>query len=249
MAGSVSLARSSLVSEVQESIKELILERQLTPGDPLPTEHELSETLGISRNSLREALKVLEATGVVVIRRGFGMFVGEMNLQALISELVFHARLSAITGTKELRDLIDLREVLERSLVQRVIPTLQEADVRRIDEAVQSMEKAAAAGEFSPETDRIFHEQLYAPLDNAFVSQLLSAFWTVFNELQEHLPASAEPPEGIAANHRAIFDAMVAGDIAGAQDAMSRHFDGIKLRLNTLAESLEGEAVPARAGS
>ncbi|MHA7984637.1 FadR/GntR family transcriptional regulator [Rathayibacter sp. CAU 1779] len=220
------------MTEVQDAIKDLIYERKLKPGDPLPTEHELAEDLGVSRNSLREALKVLEATGVVVIRRGYGMAVGEMSLRSLISELVFHARLSAQEGTKELRDLMDLRAALETSLIVRACTAMRPADLENINRAVEAMEAAAADGQFSPEDDRVFHDQLYRPLDNPFISQLLAAFWDVFNLLQDHLPTSAETPAEIALHHRQIYDALVAGDATRAVAALERHFDGIERRLD-----------------
>jgi len=234
MAKPVSLARASLVTEVQESIKDLIYSRRLKPGDALPTEHELAEALGVSRNSLREALKVLEATGVVVIRRGYGMAVGEMSLRALISELVFHARLSAQEGTKELRDLMDLRAALEGSLIPRVAAVMQPADLDDIREAVEAMEEVAEREMFSPEDDKIFHERLYRPLDNPFVSQLLSAFWDVFVLLQDHLPESVESPAEVAAHHREIYEALAGDDVTGAVDALGEHFAGIKRRLDSV---------------
>ena len=60
----------------QERIKQYIVDNALRPGDPLPTEFDLSRSLGISRNSLREALKALETIGVVETRHGLGSFVG-----------------------------------------------------------------------------------------------------------------------------------------------------------------------------
>jgi DNA-binding FadR family transcriptional regulator len=233
MAKPASLARASLVTEVQDAIKELIYEHRLKPGDPLPTEHELAETLGVSRNSLREALKVLEATGVVVIRRGYGMAVGEMSLHALIAELVFHARLSAQEGTKELRDLMDLRGVLECSLIERAMPAMAKEHLAAIESAVVAMEAEAEAGRFSPDDDRRFHEALYRSLDNPFISQLLAAFWDVFDLLQEHLPQSTETPEQIAEQHRAIYQALAAGDSGTAARTLGAHFHGIEQRLDS----------------
>src|SRR5690554_3018227 len=68
-------------------ITTLILERGLLPGDPLPTEQELMAELGVGRNSLREAIKVLQALGIIDTRHGFGMFVAEENLNALHDSL------------------------------------------------------------------------------------------------------------------------------------------------------------------
>ncbi|BAS14378.1 putative L-lactate dehydrogenase operon regulatory protein [Arthrobacter sp. Hiyo8] len=76
---------------LQSDIMELILERELEAGDPLPTENELSVALGVGRNTLRESLKVLQALGVIEIRHGFGMFVAPSNFEALADGLTFRA--------------------------------------------------------------------------------------------------------------------------------------------------------------
>ncbi|MCI9888310.1 FadR family transcriptional regulator [Micrococcales bacterium 31B] len=229
-----SLARSSLVSEVQLSIKELIFQQRLGSGDPLPTEHELAEELGVSRNSLREALKVLEATGVVNIKRGNGMFVGGMSLRGMIQELVFHARLSAATGSKELHDLVELREFLETSLMAPVSGACTPAHLDTLNGLVDEMERESHHGMPPAEIDRKFHEALYAPLGNPFISQLLAAFWEVLRTLDEHLPEGTETPTSIVEVHRAIVRGIESRDSVAAQAAMTTHFDGIKRRLQRI---------------
>ena len=93
----------------------------LAAGDPLPTESELMDELGIGRNSVREALKALQAVGIVDIRHGFGMFVGRMSLTGLVDELAFHSRITLQDSRNHLGYLIEIREVLESGLVQRLI--------------------------------------------------------------------------------------------------------------------------------
>lgn len=225
------MARSSLVTEVQDAIKDLILREGLQPGDALPTENELTSSLGISRGSLREALKVLEATGIVVIRRGYGMYVGEMSLKALVAELTFHAQLSAANGTKQLQNLVELRETLENLLVRRVAKRRETKHLEAIDFALQQMIQAAERGDFSPDADRLFHESLYLALDNPFISQLLSAFWAVLSLLEDYLPSSTSTPMDVATDHQKIYDAIADGDAGRAEAAMADHFRGISDRL------------------
>lgn len=74
------MARPTMAQDIERRIKELILERRLGPGDPLPTEAELMELFEAGRVSVREALKALQAMNVVEIRRGFGTFVGSLSL-------------------------------------------------------------------------------------------------------------------------------------------------------------------------
>ena len=97
----IPLARFSAQARLralQSDILELILERDLVPGDPLPTENELTAALGVGRNTLRESLKALQALGVIEIRHGFGMFVAPSNFDALTDGLTFRGRLSTRTA-------------------------------------------------------------------------------------------------------------------------------------------------------
>lgn len=79
--------------ELQEKIKTLILQRKLKSGDLMPTENELIELFNVSRSSLREAIKSLEALHIVDIRHGIGTFVGSSSLTPMIRGLTFYAQL------------------------------------------------------------------------------------------------------------------------------------------------------------
>jgi len=215
--------------EVQEAVKEIILARRLAAGDPLPTESELMDALGVGRNAVREALKALQAVGIVDIRHGFGMFVGRMSLTGLVDELAFHSRIS----TQRLGHLIEIREILESGLVQRLIDTGVD-NLAEIADVMARMETEAAAGEVSPEIDRHFHDVLYRPLGNPLVGQLLGAFWDVYHQLRDDLGTPDETPAGVARRHRDIYDAVVAGNRARAAIAMRAHFDGVRARLARL---------------
>ena len=81
--------RESAVDIVVNSIKQLLMERRLKPGDKLPNELEISEGLGVSRGSVREAMKILSAFGLVDIRVGNGTYVCETPGNELIDSLLF----------------------------------------------------------------------------------------------------------------------------------------------------------------
>ncbi len=232
MAG-VPRPRLSRAVEAQEAVKEIIVRRGLVAGDPLPTESELMEELGISRNSVREALKALQAVGIVDIRHGFGMFVGRMSLAGLVDELAFHSRITLLDGRNHLQHLVEIREILETGLVQRLID-LGPSDMSAVAEVMARMEAEAAAGEVSPEIDRLFHDVLYRPLGNPLVSQLLGAFWDVYYQLRGHLGAPDESPADVARRHGDIYAAVLAGDKAAAVRAVGAHFDGVRNRLARL---------------
>jgi DNA-binding FadR family transcriptional regulator len=214
--------------EVQEAVKKIILQRRLVAGDPLPTEVELMDELGTGRNTVREALKVLEAVGIVDIRHGFGTFVGRMSLAGLVDELAFHTRLSLHDS---LGHLIEVREALESGLVHRLIDLDPEPDLSPAAGVIVQMEAEAKVGAVSPETDRHFHDVLYRPLGNPLVGQLLGAFWEVYHQLRDDLGTPDETPEDVARKHRAIYAAVLEGDKAAATEAMRDHFAGVRSRL------------------
>ncbi|MEW9551887.1 FadR/GntR family transcriptional regulator [Nonomuraea sp. NPDC050783] len=224
-------ARPSRAVEAQEGVKDLIVRRGLVAGDPLPTESELMEELQVSRNSIREALKALQAVGIVDIRHGFGMFVGRMSLSGLVDELTFHSRITLQNGAHHLSHLVEIREILESGLVQRLIELGPEIDLTPAGDVMARMEREAEAGLVSPETDRLFHDLLYRPLGNPLVSQLLGAFWDVYYQLRDALGTPDEPPGDVARRHRDIYTAVLRGDRAAAVSAVHAHFEGVRNRV------------------
>ncbi len=221
--------------EVQEAVKEMIFRRGLTAGDPLPTETVLMEEFGVGRNSVREALKALQAVGIVEIRHGFGMFVGRMSLNGLVDELAFHSRIALQDERNHFGHLIEIREILENGLAQRLIDLRAEVDLETalspVRAVIEQMETQALAGPMAPEVDRLFHDLLYQPLENPLAGRLIGAFWEVYDQLRDDLGTSDETPEYVARKHRDIYTAIILGDREAAETAIRAHFDGVRSRL------------------
>ncbi|WP_372511122.1 FadR/GntR family transcriptional regulator [Streptomyces cylindrosporus] len=218
-------------SRVRREVVQLILDRKLRPGAALPTETELMEDLGVSRNSVREALKALQALDIVEIRHGYGTYVGQASLTPLVDGLTFRTLARHDDDTGALAEILQVREVLEEGLLRRVAALLTDAELDRLEAVVDGMEAAGRAGRPFPELDREFHELLYAPLGNALVPQLLGAFWTVFRRVLGVRGRGDGPaPDVTVGRHRDIVTALRARDVEGAQRAMAVHFRGIEQR-------------------
>ncbi|PXY20400.1 GntR family transcriptional regulator [Prauserella coralliicola] len=218
---------------LQESIKRLIVDRGLVPGSPLPTEFELMEELEVSRHPLREAMKALEAVGIVDIRHGYGTYVGSVPLSALETGLAFRGALSVRGDYADIRNLLEVREVLESGLVGHVLAAYDRLDFAALDEAVAAMEREAEQGRYAPTEDWRFHETLYRPLGNDLVLDLLQVFWKVFNALDAQLPRADDTPAVTAQWHRAILEALRAKDEPALRAAVDEHFRGIRARVAT----------------
>ncbi|MEJ3748196.1 FCD domain-containing protein [Actinomycetes bacterium KLBMP 9797] len=217
---------------LQEAIKDLIVRRGLAPGSPLPTEPELMAELSVSRHPLREAIKALQALGIVHIRHGLGTFVGSPSFSPLEAGLTFHSHLSLHGDLRDIRDLVQIREVLEIGLIREVLALADDADFDALEAAVSTMEREAAEGRTSPEADWLFHKTLYEPLRNDLISDLLRVFWSVFDKVNAELPRTVETPAAAAAAHRRILDALRGRDEAVLTAAMAEHFTEIRERIS-----------------
>lgn len=223
--GNRSSADRRVSSRIRHEVVQLILDRKLRAGSPLPTETELMAALGASRNSVREALKALQALDIVDIRHGYGMYVGRASLAPLIDGLTFRTLTQHDDEAAALGEILQVRQVLEEGLIGRVVPLLGEPDLDRLDAVVTGMETAGRSGLVFPELDREFHELLYQPLGNALLPQLLGAFWSVFHQVSRR--GTPTPPSLTAARHRAIVTALRARDVEGAKGALGEHFRGV----------------------
>ncbi len=220
--------------DLQERIKKLIIDRRLPSGAPLPTEPELMAHLGASRNSVREALKGLQAMGIVEIRHGFGTYVGSMSLAPMIEGLAFRTVAGHYRGENSLLQLLELREAVETGLVSRLAGRIPDADLVELDGLVDRMERQAAqGGDGIAETDRAFHATLYRRLDNVLLSEVLEAFWDAFHRVSTDLGGAPQDPLVTCRQHRAIVDAVRSGDATRAEEVIRDHFGNIRARVST----------------
>lgn len=226
------LRTETIYRATQDRIKQYIVAHGLKPGDPIPTETTLARELGISRNSLREALKALATAGVVETRHGLGTYVGQASLAPLIDGMAFNLVQNINRDTRTLREMLELREILEIELVRHVTGVHTPEQLARLESHVAQMEADAAREIMNTATDRAFHDALYEPLDNHVVTLILHAFWDVQDAVASQLP-EVEPIYAVNAGwHRDILEAVRLNDAAAAVVAMREQFTGIRSRLN-----------------
>jgi DNA-binding FadR family transcriptional regulator len=210
---------------LEERIVELIHERGLEPGAAMPTEPQLMDALGASRNSVREAIRALQALGIVDIRHGYGTFVGQAELRSLSASLAFRIRSRAGQGIRALHDLVEVRELLETGLIGEVATAgSSEARLSALDALVTAMAH-------DPGADRAFHALLYENCGNELVLQLIGLFWDTYHDVEHILGEPVDRTEAIVANHRRIVTALRTRDAAAARDAMRLHFRDVRLRI------------------
>lgn len=225
-------SRLLLREEVSDRIKRYILEHKLRPGDPLPTEHELGETLDASRSSIREAIKTLAALDIVEVRHGHGTYVGRLSLAALVEGLTFRGLLSPTDDFRVLAELVDVRELFERGMAARIVPALDAEHLDALDAAVAEMADRVGTGQDFAEVDRAFHALLVEPLGNELIGELSSACWDVYAIVAPELNVLTEQDEReIVAAHRAIVRAARSGDVDRFERAITKHYAPVRRRI------------------
>ncbi|MGO4752214.1 FadR/GntR family transcriptional regulator [Streptomyces sp. 2MCAF27] len=222
-----------MASDIQERIKRLIVDQRLPSGAPLPTETELMELLGVSRNSVREALKGLQAMNIVEIRHGFGTYVGPMSMGPMIEGLIFRTVAGHYRGEDSLLQLLELREAVETGLIARLAGRIPQADLAELDALVERMEAEAAEGAVRADTDRAFHAALHRGLDSLLLSEMLEAFWDAFHRVRTDLVDLHADPKVTCRQHREILEAVRTGDVVRAEAAVRDHFGNIRERLRS----------------
>ena len=227
------LRRSSLVSEVVTLLREVIESKGLKPGDRLPTEAELVASLEVSRPVLREAVSRLETLGLIRVRRGLGMFVGDRDSLAGCLKLV---RTAMAVTPRDLTQFADLRSALEHHGARRAAERATKADVTELERLCDEMDRPELPYEKAIGIDFAFHRKLVEISGNELMLNVMLVLQEFIVEAM--LQTTPRPRDrGVSRRlHRAILEAVRAGDPEAAEAAMREHMDVTRERLRKAAE-------------
>lgn len=213
------------VDTVIQTVKDLLIHRKLRPGDLLPSENEIAVSLSVSRGSIREAMKILSAFGVVDIRQGDGTRVATTANRKLFDPLLFNL----LVTQPEMQELAELRILVEEGIVRLVATHADEEGLARLQQAYEALAESCRTGVADRrqilDADLRFHEVLGSITGNRLVAN-------VYCFVIELLAPTMHPGQGLEA-HLRIVEALRAHDLAGALRAVDDH-DEIWRRLNTL---------------
>lgn len=224
----VSMGRISEV--IVDQIRLLIRQGQLSAGDRLPSERELCERFGVSRVTVREALRVLEANGLVEIRVGArgGAFVTAPSSRLVgegISDLITLASLTAVEVT-------EARFVFERGIVPLVCERATQDDIAAMYEICERSSAALEGDEYPLELSAEWHTRYAQSAHNRAVAMLVESLHgpllMSLERAREVAPAHGR--RGVD-EHRALVDAIADRDVQRATDLMSTHLERTAQRL------------------
>lgn len=132
-----SLANKSVVERIVDQITNAIINGELKPGDKIPTEPELCGTFGVGRNSVREAIKILEAYGVVEIRRADGTYIRQEYNYKMLYPILY----GIILQKDSKQQIVELRKVIDVGILQEAMKRMKQEDFDRLEEIVEEMEE------------------------------------------------------------------------------------------------------------
>ncbi|WP_119070795.1 FadR/GntR family transcriptional regulator [Aggregatilinea lenta] len=221
----------ALSQSVRDYIKDFIITQKLQAGDPLPSENQLAEDLGVGRSSVREAVKALQSLGIIEARHGNGLFVREWNLDPVLETLEYGLKFN----TKSLAELLDIRMWLESAVMYDVVEIIDAATIARLDDLIARWEAQIRAGDYDDALiDADFHRMLYGALDNETMLKLFEVFWIAFRTFKQDPPTPERKLENVF-RHRAVIDAVKRGDAEAAKQELVGTYMGLRTSIRARA--------------
>ena len=219
--------KSRLYEEVIARIKALIAAGTLGPGDKLPSEKELSESLGVSRTAIREAMSALQAQGVVEVRHGSGVTIKNLDQRDLVEPLA----LLLLTDQDDLGHLLELRRGIEGEAAYLAAKRATPTDLETLTAAFLAMENEVRSGGSGANHDYDFHYAVAKASQNPLFVKTLNTISDIFRRGLKQVRADSpiNPAHSVAVleQHRGIWKSIFERDGDAARAAMRSHVGNI----------------------
>jgi len=222
------VSQATLVDTVVERIREAIETNHMAPGAKLPSEADLSASLKVSRNVLREAVNRLESIGLLNVRRGAGMFVGDRNSFAHVIQL---CRTAMQITPKDMLHFAEFRATLECFAARRAAELATPEDVKELSELCEEMDSDGLPRAEAIRVDFDFHRKLMSIANNPLMENVMDVVRDFI--LVEMKQTTEEPRDTTHSRrlHREIFAAIKAKKPGRAEKAMKEHMQSVLERL------------------
>lgn len=215
----VPLASQGRHSAIQEHLKQYIIENRLKPGDQLPPEENLVEQLGVSRSALREALRSMEALGIIATQHGVGRVVLPFSFASLLNNLSFGLQFH----DQNILQIAEIRKALDAYFIEPAVRNIGTAEITALAELVEKMRKNVEAGNDIREEDLAFHRLLFSCCGNDLAYELFEVTWKASRAAYSQDRMVAELPPGTYEDHKALLEAIIARDIEEARRIIVAH--------------------------
>jgi GntR family transcriptional repressor for pyruvate dehydrogenase complex len=228
----------SSVSAVASRLLDLVADGKLPLGSRLPPERLLAASLGVGRSAVREALAALEILGLIDVRPGSGTYVRGDTSELLPQAL----RWGLALQRERTRDLIEVRGALEVYAARLAATRMPPPAIERMAADVQAMDDAAESDLAGfVEADLRFHLDLATSTGNTVLLDLLQTLRSLLRVWSDRAVHDPQDAALAARQHRAVLDAIRAGDADGAASAMAEHMHTAAERLSAALDTPQEE--------
>jgi GntR family transcriptional repressor for pyruvate dehydrogenase complex len=219
--------------EVSDSIKELILNGTLKVGDRLPSETELAQQFSVGRQTIREALRLMELSGFITIQRGGGggSIIKDTMLRRIGDLFADAFRMRSVT----LGALTQARLEIERIVLEHVLSNADQADLNLLGENVAEAQRSVDAGRMASDHNFEFHILLARASKNEVFVIVVESIMAVHMELLSRVGADLETSRNVVRAHRELLRAIEDRDRLLALRLLEEHVLDVKRRLKDTA--------------
>jgi DNA-binding FadR family transcriptional regulator len=213
---------NTVVQQIIDKITQSLIKGELKPGDRLPPEPELALQLGVSRTSLREALKTLNGLGVLISKKKGGTFIATSGSQSMLDPMIFNL----IIDKGDTDELFELRVLLEVDAIELAMRKATEADLKALAAEIDRFEKSIPGGDLDllADLDVQFHLHVLEIAHNSPFIRLSRVVTQLFSyPIEKALKLIG--PEQVLESHRTLYKYIVDRDLLKAKDHIIKAFE------------------------
>jgi GntR family transcriptional regulator, transcriptional repressor for pyruvate dehydrogenase complex len=234
--------RETLPTEVAKAIVEhFFIAGALSPGDRLPSERALAESLGVGRGVVREALKSLGLLGLIEVRLGDGTYLSNPNGELLTRVIEW----GLLLGERRVTDLVEARAIVEVDTARLAALRRSNDDVNDLQVLMARMKNATSAKAYV-DADIDFHLRIAKASGNSVLADMVSSIQSLLRVWIGRVIEASDDWSTTTREHEAVFRALRRADSAEAERAMATHMERARDRLfKTFPNEAEGQGAVA----
>jgi len=221
------ISTKSVVQQIVDNITNAIIQGELKPGDKIPTENELCASMGVGRNSVREAIKILVAYGAVTIKRAEGTFVK----QEYDNKMLYPVLYGIILQEDSANQIVEMRKIIDVGILQLAIDKLEPVSLQKAEQALAELEQKVQAENIGAEeifaADVKFHTVLVDISENSLLEGI--CFYVDQITKKSRLKAidkflNEKATESFLLKHREIIRTLREKDKSKINEVVEHHY-------------------------
>ncbi|MBU2551049.1 MAG: FadR family transcriptional regulator [Proteobacteria bacterium] len=245
------VARRRLSDDIVDQIKTMILERDLRPGERLPSERDLVDMFRVGRTPIREAIRTLDILGVLDVRAGHGVFVKEPDVNSYLKNMQESLNFLVELEKKTFIEILDVRQVLESHTAALAAKNATKDDLSLLEKTFQDLLYIQRAYEKAPteanarnwiEADFNFHKFVAQCSHNGVLEVMITSIKTLVHRSSRKLlslPDLLELAQDFINEHKQVMEAVKSGSSERASQAMTDHLNHAQEVMSRLIVSRE----------